>query len=275
MPSASDQTQSQLITAAISRVLEEDSVATLATIIAAEKDVGAKLLLTQDRTLVGSLNEAEVQDAICRQATIFLDSNDQTRTFKFAEFAPELSRWANAQVLFERIELEPRLVICGAGHVGASLARLAALIGYRVTLIDDRTEFVTREVFPEEAIEPLLADSWQETLRRAIGNGPGVSIAIVTRGHKEDEECLRAVMSSAPDYVGLIGSKRRTNFVLEKLREEGFAEDKLKSVHAPIGLDIGAVSPEEVALAILAEIVANRRGGSGVPLSAWRQNRLR
>ena len=81
----------------------------------------------------------------------------------------------------------------------------------------------------------------------------------------------RAVVSSAPDYVGLIGSKRRTNFVLEKLREEGVAEEKLRKVHAPIGLDIGAISPEEVALAILAEIVAVRRGGKGGSLSKWRR----
>ena len=97
-------------------------------------------------------------------------------------------------------------------------------------------------------------------------------MAIVTRGHKQDEECLRAVMSSRADYVGLIGSKRRTNFVLEKLREEGVADEQLAQVRAPIGLDLGAVSPEEVALAILAEIVAQRRGGNGAPLSEWRRS---
>lgn len=273
MPSSSDQSQSKLITEAISRILEAGSPAVLATIVAAEKGVGTKLLLTPEGTLVGELDDDEVQDAIRRQAKVFLDSHDDTRTFKVGEFAPEFSHWADARVLFERIELEPRLVICGAGHVGASLARLAALIGYRVTLIDDRAEFVTRESFPDEAIEPVRAESWSETLRDALGNGRGVSIAIVTRGHKEDEECLRAVLSIAADYIGLIGSKRRTTFVLEKLRAEGFAEDQLQRVRAPIGLDIGAVSPEEVALAILAEVVAVRRGGNGAPLSS--QNRLR
>jgi len=98
-----------------------------------------------------------------------------------------------------------------------------------------------------------------------------VSVAIVTRGHKQDEECLSAVIAARPDYVGMIGSKRRTNIVLEKLREEGADENELRKVRAPIGLDIGAVSPEEVALSILAEIVAERRGGSGAPLSKWRR----
>jgi xanthine dehydrogenase accessory factor len=180
----------------------------------------------------------------------------------------------DAKMLFERIEAEPRLVIAGAGHVGASLARLAAIAGFRVTLIDDRAEFVDRKLFSsprEESIELVKADDWQAAMRQAVGNGRGVSVAIVTRGHKQDEECLRATLTAKPDYIGMIGSKRRTNIVLEKLREEGADEPELKKVRAPIGLDIGAVSPEEVALAILAEIVAERRGGAGTPLSNWRR----
>jgi len=175
---------------------------------------------------------------------------------------------------FERIEAEPNLVIAGAGHVGASLARLAALVGYRVTLIDDRAEFVAPQMFqsaPEKQISLVAAQSWAAAIRDAIGKGPGVSIAIVTRGHKQDEDCLRAALEANPDYVGMIGSKRRTNIVLDKLREEGFDGAQLERVRAPVGLDIGAVSPEEVALAILAEIVAERRGGKGGSLSAWRR----
>jgi xanthine dehydrogenase accessory factor len=168
------------------------------------------------------------------------------------------------------------LVIAGAGHVGASLARLAALVGYRVTLIDDRAEFLSRELFAspgEQGINLVVAEDWSEAVREAIAIGRRVSVAIVTRGHKQDEDCLRAAISADPFYIGMIGSKRRTNIVLEKLREEGADEDELKKVHAPIGLDIGAVSPEEVALAILAEIVAERRGGSGAPLSFWRRGK--
>ena len=154
------------------------------------------------------------------------------------------------------------------------LARLAALVGYRVTLIDDRPEFVARERFnskSEQEIELVSAADWRNAIREAIGNGRGVSVAIVTRGHKQDEDCLRAVAAAKADYVGMIGSRRRTNIVLDKLREEGTDSAQLQKVHAPIGLDIGAVSPEEVALAILAEIVANRRGGSGASLSSWRR----
>ena len=161
------------------------------------------------------------------------------------------------------------MVVCGAGHVGAALARLAALLGYRATLIDDRKEFVQQQDFPESNIELVLAESWAGAVNATVGNGRGVSVCIVTRGHSEDEQCLRAVLASSnPDYVGLIGSKRRTRIVIERVREAGVGSEQLEKVHAPIGLDIGAVTPEEVALAIIAEIVAVRRGGGGRPLSA-------
>ena len=274
------QTQSKLISDAISKVLDEGTVAALATLIDGTNDesglaVGTKLLVKESRERIGGLGDSDLDDAVARQALIFLASRREAETFKVEAFAPQLDKHAGASVLFERIEAEPRLVIAGAGHVGASLARLAALLGYRVTLVDDRAEFVARELFAsasEQGIELVPAEHWSDAMREAIGNGRGVSVAIVTRGHKQDEDCLHAAIASSPDYVGMIGSKRRTNFVLDKLREEGASEDQLKKVHAPIGLDIGAVSPEEVALAILAEIVGERRGGSGAPLSSWRRS---
>ena len=88
-------------------------------------------------------------------------------------------------------------------------------------------------------------------------------MAIVTRGHKQDEECLRATLIAKPDYVGMIGSKRRTGTVLQHLAEEGFPREALDAVHTPIGLDIGAETPEEIAVSIMAEIIMARRGGSG------------
>ena len=284
------------ISEAVSRVLEQGSLGVLTTLIAVTPNstpdaetnsntntaanVGRKLLIdfsTAEPTTVGSLGSDELDRAVVQQATAFSNSKVETRVFQVKEFAPALaegsegSEWSEAQILFERIQLEPRLVICGAGHVGASLAKLAALLGYRATLIDDRAEFVAREKFPDSRIELVPTTSWTETVRTVVGNGHGVCVAIVTRGHSEDEQCLRAVMEVDADYVGMIGSKRRTKIVLERLRESGAAQERLAKVHAPVGLDIGAVTPEEVALAIMAEIVAVRRGGKGGSLSAWRR----
>lgn len=273
MQDANKQQTSALIIRAVARVLEQNSIAALATLVEARGRVGAKLLVEETGERTGGLGDAALDERVASYARTFLDSRTEARTFKIEELTGESeSQSLNTRILFERIEPEPRLVICGAGHVGASLARMARFIGYRTTLIDDRAEFVKRERFPNEDIELIVAENWTDAVRASIGAGHGVSVAVVTRGHNEDEECMQAVMSTRPDYVGLIGSKRRTNIVLERLRETGVDEERLREIRAPVGLDIGSVSPEEVALAILAEIVSERRGGTGAPLSAWRRS---
>ncbi len=257
---------------ALRRVLEEGAVAALATLVSAPQTVGAKILIEQNGArAAGTTGDEALDEAVAAHAAAFLSSRCEARTFRVEELAPALSAWRGARVMFERVEPEPHVVVCGAGHVGASLARLASGIGYRVTLIDDRAEFVARARFPETSITLVAAADWTRPVRESIGTGRGVAVAVVTRGHNEDEECMRAVLAARPDYVGMIGSRRRTNIVLARLREAGFAEELLREVRAPIGLDIGAVAPEEVALAVLAEIVARRRGGTGQPLSAWRR----
>lgn len=259
------------LTRALARALEAGEVAALATVVEAARSVGAKVLFEASGVRTGTTNDSLLDEALEEQARAFLASRAEARTLRVEEFAPGLEAWRGARVLFERIEPEPHLVVCGAGHVGAALARLAHAIGYRVTLVDDRADFLTRERFPAEEIELAAASSWAESLKKVVGTGRGVYVAVVTRGHNEDEECMRAVLSARPDYVGMIGSRRRTNIVLGRLRESGVGEEVLREVRAPIGLDIGAVSPEEVALAILSEVVAHRRGGTGTPLSAWRR----
>jgi xanthine dehydrogenase accessory factor len=272
--------EAQLVTQAISRMLDQGSAGVLVTLMSlpehssGELRIGSRLLAKESGERVGTLGAAELDEEVARQANRFLSSREDAKSIKVEEFAPALRQFDGVQLLFERIEAEPRLVIAGAGHVGASLARLAALVGYRVTLIDDRAEFLGRELFAsagEQGIDLVVAEDWADAVCAAIATGRGVSVAIVTRGHKQDEDCLRAAISANPSYIGMIGSKRRTNIVLDKLREEGADAQQLKRVRAPIGLDIGAVSPEEVALSILGEIVAERRGGSCASLSSWRR----
>jgi xanthine dehydrogenase accessory factor len=257
---------------AAARVLEDGGLAALVTVVEGPRSVGAKLLVEESGASAGTTGDAALDAAVAAHAPLFLASRAEARTLRVEEFAPALEAWAGARLLFERVEPEPRVVVCGAGHVGASLARLARLTGYRVALIDDRADFVKGSRFPEGGVELVVAEEgWAGAVGRAVGTGRGVYAAVVTRGHNEDEECMRAVLTARPDYVGMIGSRRRTNIVLARLRESGFADDVLREVRAPVGLDIGAVTPEEVALAVLAEIVAFRRGGTGAPLSAWRR----
>jgi xanthine dehydrogenase accessory factor len=276
--SSEDNTPFNSLAERISQLLQDGSVAALATLIdpsTSAGKAGTKLLVektTAEATTIGSLGDDALDLAVTEHAARFLESRAETIIFCVREFAPSLTEWSEALILFERIQQEPRLVICGAGHVGASLARLSALMGYRATLIDDRAEFVRRELFPDERIDLIATESWSEAVSNAVGDGRGVYVAVVTRGHKEDEQCMRAIIGAGADYVGLIGSKRRTNIVLQRLRENGADEMNLEKVRAPVGLDIGAITPEEVALAIMAEIVALRRGGNGGSLSAWRRH---
>jgi xanthine dehydrogenase accessory factor len=252
MTETSNQTSS--VTKMIEQILERGEIAVVVTLVSGPGAIGAKLLVHENGVTSGSVGELD--SWVVEKAPDFLASREETRMFVVNE----------TSLLFERLQPAPRLVVCGAGHVGASLARLAAFTGYHTTLLDDRAEFLKRERFPEEEIELLVADDWSSAVRKAVGNGRGVSVAVVTRGHNEDEQCMHIAVETNPDYLGLIGSKRRTSIVIDRLRDAGVSDEQLEKIHAPIGLDIGAVSPEEVALAILAEIVADRRGGSGVPL---------
>ena len=265
MSEASDQTSS--ITKMIEQVLERGEVALVVTKVSGPGTIGAKLLVRDRDPALGSLGDERLDLLVRNHASLFLASRDDTRMISAGDLDPNFPAARETNLLFERLQPAPRLVICGAGHVGASLARLAAFAGYQTTLIDDRADFLKRDRFPEEQIELMVAADWSAALREAIGNGRGVSVAVVTRGHNEDEQCMHVVVRAAPDYVGLIGSKRRTSIVIDRLRESGIPEEQLKNIHAPIGLDIGAVTPEEVALAIMAEIVSERRGGTGTPLS--------
>jgi xanthine dehydrogenase accessory factor len=255
----------------IEQLLERGEVAAIVTRVSGPDNIGSKLLVSEKGSFDGSLGDPHLDAIVVDRAARFLTSREDTRMFSVHELAPHYPSAREISLLFERLQPAPRLVVCGAGHVGASLARLAAFAGYHTTLIDDRAEFLKRERFPEKQIELLVADDLSVAVSKAVGNGRGVSVAVVTRGHNEDEQCMQVAVRANPDYIGLIGSKRRTSIVIDRLRAAGVPEEVLRKIHAPIGLDIGAVTPEEVALAILAEIIAERRNATGTSLSAWRR----
>jgi xanthine dehydrogenase accessory factor len=278
MSDKSEQPSSLAITKTVAELLERGDAAVVITVARGANvgaNVGAKLLLDEAGNAVGSLGLAELDSLVVPQVAEFLQSRDETRLVCVKDFAADFPAAGETFLLFERLQPSPRLVVCGAGHVGASLAKLGAFLGYETTLIDDRAEFLQRDRFANEAIELVVASDWSSAVRASVGNGRGVSVAVVTRGHSEDEQCMRAVIETNPNYVGLIGSKRRTSIVIERLREAGASEEELRKIRAPIGLNIGAVSPEEVALAIIAEIVAERHGAAGGSLSAWRRSQSR
>jgi xanthine dehydrogenase accessory factor len=165
--------------------------------------------------------------------------------------------------MVEIIETPVSLLIIGGGHIGLSLATIGAHVGFSVHVLDDREDFANAERFP-------MADStmWGEfePHLRDFPINRTTYIVLVSRGHKQDEEGLRLVVQRGAGYVGMIGSKRRVSTVLRHMHEEGVPLEVLEAVYTPVGFDIGAETPEEIAVSIIAEIIAVRRQASGRPM---------
>ncbi len=171
---------------------------------------------------------------------------------------------AAGELLAEVIQVPPALVVCGGGHIALPLSQMAKTLGYAVTVIDDRPSFADRARFPH--VDRVVCRPYA----RALAETPlddSTAVVVVTRGHKHDIECVRAVLGRGAAYVGMIGSRRRVAGARELLGRDGFPEEEVARLHAPIGLDIGAETPAEIALAILAEITLERRGGTAAPMS--------
>jgi xanthine dehydrogenase accessory factor len=161
-------------------------------------------------------------------------------------------------VILESISPKNRVVIFGGGHVGQVVSLIAAFLGFDVEVIDDRIDIITRTRFPDPRIRLSLIDLTSEINEFMVNSN--TSVVIVTRGHQHDEEYLRQVLQSSALYIGMIGSKRRVYSIFHRLEKDGFAKQELRRVHAPIGLKIGAKSPQEIGLAIMAEVISHREG---------------
>lgn len=169
------------------------------------------------------------------------------------------------RVFAELLGNEKKMVICGAGHVSMPVIDIAKMMGFRVTAIDDRQQFVQNAL--DHGADEGICSGFEEALAGIPGD-PDTFFIIVTRGHMSDSECLLNIVNKPHAYVGMIGSRRKVGLVKQMLADNGIPQDVIESVHTPIGLDIGAETPEEIAVAILAEIieVKNRtRKGAGIP----------
>lgn len=155
-----------------------------------------------------------------------------------------------------QIEATPKLVIAGGGHVGLALANMAVYLGFQITVIDDRQEYANTDRFAPP-IEPVTGDIAETLSGWPID--PNTYIVIVTRGHKHDEQALAAVLNSPAKYIGMIGSRRKITVIFDDLKHDGAKQEQLDRVHAPIGVAIKALTPEEIAVSIAAELISTRR----------------
>ena len=170
---------------------------------------------------------------------------------------------SGAEFFVEAYTTPPRLVIAGGGHVGRSLATVAKFAGFKVTVIDDRPEFSSRERFPD--VDEVMTRDFVTGLKSLAVN-PNTFIVIATRGHRYDDVALEAAARTRASYVALLGSRRKTILIYESLAEKGVPMDRIREIRAPSGLDIGARTPEEIAVSLVAEMLMFRLGGTGAPL---------
>lgn len=254
------------ILAAIGEALTRGEEVALVTIVSSNgstpQRVGAKMLVYRDGRTVGTIGGGcyehdalgKAREAIASRKPVRAryDLND--------DFAEETGLVCGGQmeVFIEPLEAPPALYVFGAGHVGYYLARIASEAGFELHVVDDRAAFANRERFP------FAASVVVEDLPTWLAEAPMPSTAyavVVTRGHRNDLETLQALVGRELRYVGLIGSRAKVARIYDQLLSNGHATlEQLSRVHAPIGLDIGAVTPQEIAVSIVAELVAIRRG---------------
>jgi xanthine dehydrogenase accessory factor len=251
--------------AAVADALERGEPAALVTIVSTigstPQRIGAKMLVFADGRIVGTIGGG------CYENDAFGKAREAIRTRKPQlvhyelddDFAQETGLVCGGQmdVYIEPIEPSPELYIVGAGHVGFHLGRIAAEVGFRVHVADDREKFANAERFPT-ATEIVVDDIPSWIARAAIP--AHAYVVVVTRGHTNDLEALRALAPRELRYLGLIGSRAKVARIYEALTDDRMPAEALARVHAPIGLDIGAVTPQEIAVSILAELIAVKHG---------------
>jgi xanthine dehydrogenase accessory factor len=231
----------------------------------------AKMLVRDDGSIAGTIGGGCVEADVWQAAREVMES-EKPRTLTFdlnqdPKYDTGLVCGGTLEVFIEPVLPPALLYVFGAGHVAVNLCQAAANAGFDVTVTDDRSSYATKERFP--SARELLALDFDQATQRLDPNESSY-IVIVTRGHRDDMRILRWAVQTKARYIGMIGSKRKTIAIFRELQKEGLPAALFERVHAPIGLDIGATTPEEIAVAITAELIAVRRHATAaLPHMSW------
>ena len=227
----------------------------------------AKLLIREDGSLVGTIGGGCVEAEVWNAAREVLET-EKSRRLSFnlgqdAAYDNGLICGGQLDVFVEPVLPVPQAFIFGAGHISKSLSKVATLAGFATVVIDNRDSFANRDRFPEAA--EVHAAEYEELFPQ-LGINENSYVIIVTRGHRDDMRILRLAAGTTARYIAMIGSKRKVLNVVRELEKEGLSRAAFERLHAPMGLDIGAISPEEIAISVTAEMIAVRRNAG----SNWR-----
>ena len=227
----------------------------------------AKMLVREDGTFVGTIGGGCVEAEVWNAAREVMDTEKPKHlTFSLgqdAAYDEGLICGGQLNVFVEAVIPQPRAFIFGAGHISKSLSKVARLAGFETVIIDNREAFANRERFPES--DEVFSDEYEDVFPKLAINSTSY-IVIVTRGHRDDMRVLRWALDTPAKYIAMIGSKRKTISVVHELEREGVPREAFERIFAPMGLEIGAVTPEEIAVSVVAEMIAVRRA----PTSDWK-----
>jgi xanthine dehydrogenase accessory factor len=233
----------------------------------------AKMLVRDDGSIVGTIGGGCVEADVWQAAReVMEEEKPRTLTFNLNQnpkYDTGLVCGGTLDIFIEPVLPVPVLYLFGAGHVAVNLYKVAHNAGFDVIVVDDRDTYANRERFPEA--REIHAEDFEQTMAKLAPN-ESAYVVIVTRGHRDDMRVLRWAVQTPARYIGMIGSKRKVIAIYHELEKEGLPPELFDRVHAPVGLDIGAVTPEEIAVAITAELIALRRH-SETPLPHLRYTR--
>jgi xanthine dehydrogenase accessory factor len=227
---------------------------------------GAKMVVGRDGRLRGTVGGGCVESEILFRAQRAIETRKcemGTYDFNADEEENGLICGGSMKVFIEPILPPPRLYVVGAGHVAQPVSQIAKIAGFEVVVLDDRVKYANRERFPDA--DDVMAGPIPELASR-LPSGDNTYVVIVTRGHKEDEEALRAFIGKPSAYIGLIGSVTKIEKIVKRLERDGVPRERLEQVHSPMGLDLGGSSPGEIAVSIVAELLAVRYQRTGKPM---------
>jgi xanthine dehydrogenase accessory factor len=248
----------------IVRIRAEGEEAALVTIVSATgstpREEGAKMLVKADGSSLGTIGGGSLEAQVIEEA-IKVIGQGKPKRLRISLTAKELEAegmlcGGELEVFIEPILTPPTLYIFGGGHISLPLAKMSKLLGFKIAVIDDRAEFANADRFPEA--DMTLADDFTKSLPK-LKIDKSSYIVIVTRNHQYDDIVLEWAVGTKAKYIGMIGSKAKTKAIFSHLVAKGIAKEQLDRVHAPIGLEINAQTPEEIAVSILAEIIMVRR----------------
>ena len=215
-----------------------------------DSKLGGKLLIRSDGSVEGTLGADNLNSEAIKYGIELMAYGNS----KYVRSE------TGAEYFVEGYTTPPQIILCGGGHVSRAIYTFAVNLGFNLTVIDDREEFANKTRFPLANV--VVAESSAEGFR-SIEINKNTFIVIATRGHRYDHVSLEAALNTSASYIGLLGSKRKTILIYEELLSKGVSIDRIKDVRAPIGLDINARPPEEIAISIMAEILMIRNGGGG------------